>query len=103
MKALKIITFIVLGLCIIALFVFFGGWLYYHKKFPVNEEAYPNYVGYINQETTALNRSYNLCDPKQYITYITVLQKKDMLVIKSSIGMIYWRNTKTIVIQILAI
>lgn len=64
MKALKIITFIVLGLCIIALFVFFGGWLYFHKKFPVNEEAYPNYVGYINQETTALNRSYNLCDPK---------------------------------------
>lgn len=64
MRILKIITFIVLGLCILALLVFFGGWLYYYNKFPVDKEAYPNYVGYINQETTALNNSYQLCDPE---------------------------------------
>ncbi|WP_051285235.1 hypothetical protein [Aequorivita capsosiphonis] len=62
MKILKIITFIVLGLCILALLVFFGGWLYYNNKFPVDEEKYPNYVGYINQETAALNDVYSLCN-----------------------------------------
>jgi hypothetical protein len=41
MRILKIITYIVLGLCILALLVFFGGWLYYTTKFPVDEEAYP--------------------------------------------------------------
>lgn len=62
MRILKIITFIVLGLCILALLVVFGGWLYFSNKYPVNEDAYPNYVGYINQETAALNDVYKLCD-----------------------------------------
>ncbi len=64
MRILKIITFIVLGLCVLALLVFFGGWLYYTTKFPVDEKAYPAYVGYINQETAVLNNSYQLCDPE---------------------------------------
>lgn len=64
MRILKIITFIVLGLCILAIIVVFGGWLFYSNKFPVDEDAYPNYVGYINQENTALNDVYKLCDPE---------------------------------------
>ena len=62
MKILKIITFIVLGLCILALLVFFGGWLYFEYKFPVDHDKYPHYVGYINQETAALNDVYSLCN-----------------------------------------
>lgn len=62
MRILKILTFIVLGLCILALLVVFGGYLYYNNKFPVDEDAYPNYVGFINQETAALNDVYELCD-----------------------------------------
>lgn len=62
MRILKIIVFVMLGLCILALLVVFGGYLYYNNKFPVDEEAYPNYVGYINQETAALNNIYELCD-----------------------------------------
>lgn len=62
MRILKIITFIVLGLCILAILVVFGGWLYYSNKFPVDEDAYPTYVGYINQKKAALNNIYKLCD-----------------------------------------
>lgn len=64
MRILKIITFIVLGLCILAIIVVFGGWLYYSNKYPVDEDKYPNYIGYINQETAALNNVYELCDAK---------------------------------------
>ena len=62
MRFLKIITFIVLGLCILALLVVFGGYLYYNNKFPVDDDAYPNYVGYINQDTSELNDIYDLCN-----------------------------------------
>ncbi|MGO3182557.1 MAG: hypothetical protein ACTIJ9_06960 [Aequorivita sp.] len=62
MRILKIITFIVLGLCILALLVVFGGWLYFSNKYPVDEDKYPNYIGYINQETAVLNDVYELCD-----------------------------------------
>ncbi len=62
MRILKIITFIVLGLCILAIIVVFGGWLYYSNKYPVDEDKYPNYIGYINQETAELNKVIELCD-----------------------------------------
>jgi len=62
MRILKIITFIVLGICILALLTVFSGWLYFSNKYPVDEDAYPNYVGYINQETASLNDIYELCD-----------------------------------------
>lgn len=64
MRILKFITFLVLGLCILAILVVFGGYLYYNNKFPVDDDAYPNYVGFINQETASLNDIYTLCDPE---------------------------------------
>ncbi len=63
MRFLKVIVFVMLGFFILALLAAFGGYLYYNNKYPVDNEAYPAYVGYINQEKTALNNSYKLCDP----------------------------------------
>lgn len=50
------------GAFVLTVLVAFGGYLYFNNKFPVDEEAYPNYVGYIDQETAALNEVYSLCD-----------------------------------------
>lgn len=62
MRVLKIIVFVVLGLCILALLVAFGGYIYYSNKYPVDEDKYSNYIGYIDQETADLNDIYTLCD-----------------------------------------
>ncbi|WP_310991535.1 hypothetical protein [Aequorivita marina] len=62
MRILKIITLVMLGLCILALLVVIGGYLYYNNKYPVDAEKYPNYVGYIDQETAALNKNDTLCN-----------------------------------------
>ena len=35
---------------------------YINSQTPINEEKYPHYIGYINQEETLLNDIYTLCD-----------------------------------------
>jgi hypothetical protein len=62
MRILKIIVFVTLGLSILVLLIFFGGYLYYSNKYPIDEDTYPAYVGHINQETSSLNDVYKLCD-----------------------------------------
>lgn len=71
------------GAFVLTVLVAFGGYLYFNNKFPVDEEAYPNYVGYIDQETAALNEVIHFVTRKLFIMSITVQQRKDMLVVRN--------------------
>jgi len=62
MKAVKIFGKILLALLVLAILLFVGVYFYFQQKFPVDEEKYPNYIGYIDQEKAQLNDVYTLCD-----------------------------------------
>lgn len=69
MKALKIIGKVLLGLLVLAILLFIGAYFYFQQKFPVDEDKYPHYIGYIDQEKAELNDVYSLCN-KERIMHI---------------------------------
>ena len=62
MRALKIIGKILLAILILIVLLFIGAHFYFENKFPVDEDKYPHYIGYIDQEKAQLNDVYTLCD-----------------------------------------
>ena len=62
MRALKIIGKIILGIIILVVLLIIGAYFYFENKFPVDEDTYPHYIGYIDQEKAQLNDMYTLCD-----------------------------------------
>ncbi len=54
---------IVLGAVVIVV-VALAAYIYYEYegKFPVDEEKYPHYIGYINTENAVLTEGFDLCD-----------------------------------------
>lgn len=66
-KVIKITAIVIITLVLV--FVGFSGYIYYkyYGKFNVDEEKYPHYIGYIDQNTALLNNTYSLCgDGKIY-------------------------------------
>ena len=64
MRALKIIGIVIASLLLIAILFLIGAYFYMEQKFPVDEEKYPHYIGYIDQENAQLNDVYTLCGNK---------------------------------------
>ena len=62
MRSVKIFGKVLLGLLVIAILLFVGAYFYFEQKFPTDEEKYPHYIGYIDQEKAQLNDVYSLCD-----------------------------------------
>ncbi len=62
MRVLKIIAKVIVGVLLLAILLFIGLYFYSKQKFPVNQEKYPHYIGYIDQERAQLNDVYTLCD-----------------------------------------
>lgn len=60
-KAIKI-TALVIGFLVVA-FIGFGIYIYYthYGKFEVDENTYPHYIGYIDQSSALLNKTFQLC------------------------------------------
>jgi len=60
-KTIKV-TALVIGFLVLA-FVGFSTYIYYnyYGKFAADEEKYPYYIGFIDQETALLNQNYSLC------------------------------------------
>ncbi|MEO9511023.1 MAG: hypothetical protein ABJN84_08185 [Flavobacteriaceae bacterium] len=69
-KWVKFLLFILLPIVILIVALFSYGYYNYWGKFPLDEEKYPNYIGYINQDAALLNDKYELCGDKEiYFTY----------------------------------
>lgn len=62
MRALKIIGKVLLVLLLLVILLAVGAYFYYQQKYPIDEEKYPHYIGYIDQEKARLNDVYTLCD-----------------------------------------
>ena len=60
-KTIKI-TALVIGFIVLA-FLFCSSYIYYHYygKYTTDKEKYPNYIGFIDQDTALLNQTYSLC------------------------------------------
>jgi hypothetical protein len=75
-KTIRIIGFTSLGLLVLGLIFIVGINLYYNVKFPVDEDTYPHYVGYIDQDKAQLNDSYSLCNKEAiYFTHHSAAEK----------------------------
>ncbi|OAD91751.1 hypothetical protein A7A78_10870 [Aequorivita soesokkakensis] len=60
-KTIKI-TALVIGFLVVA-FVGYSSYIYYsyYGKYATDEEKYPHYIGFIDQNTALLNQTYSLC------------------------------------------
>ena len=67
MQVLKIIGKTLFGLLVLAILLFIGAYFYFQQKFPTDEEKYPHYIGYIDQENAQLNDVYSLCNGERIL------------------------------------